>query len=124
MSRATDEWIGRNDDTPIPPRVKARIFDRDGKHCKVCTNPISGSRLPAYDHVVALINGGENRETNIQLLCVDCHKPKTAADVREKSIVARKRMKFLGIAPKKGRPMPGSKESGFRKRMDGTVERR
>ena len=124
MSRATDEWIGRNDDTPIPPRVKTRIFDRDGKHCKVCTNPISGSRLPAYDHVVALINGGENRETNIQLLCVDCHKPKTAADVREKSIVARKRMKFLGIAPKKGRPMPGSKASGFKKCMNGEVIRR
>ncbi len=124
MSRATDEWIGKDDDTAIPPRVKARIFDRDKKHCRHCTNPISGSRLPAYDHIIALINGGENRESNIQLLCVDCHKPKTRADVAEKSRVSRKKMKFLGIAPKKGRPMPGSKASGLRRKMDGTVERR
>jgi len=31
--------------------------------------------------------------------------------------------KNFGLKPK-GRPMPGSKASGLRKRMDGTVERR
>lgn len=30
MARAVDEWIGKTDDTRPPPRVLARIFEREG----------------------------------------------------------------------------------------------
>jgi len=122
--RKVSEWIGTNDDQAIPARVKLRVFQRHGGECAICTLHIRGALLPAYDHIVALINGGENRESNVQLLCVPCHKIKTGADVAEKSKVARVRAKHLGIKTPKRNPMPGSKASGFRKRMDGRVERR
>jgi hypothetical protein len=32
------------------------------------------------DHVVAVKNGGDNVTGNLQLLCADCHKEKTARD--------------------------------------------
>ena len=77
-----------------------------------------------YDHIVALANGGENRESNLQILCMECHTIKTRVDVAEKSTVARKRQKHLGIKRKQSRPMAGTKASGWKKRMDGTIERR
>ncbi len=32
------------------------------------------------DHIVALMNGGEDTESNLQRLCDDCHKHKTNVD--------------------------------------------
>lgn len=102
MSRAIDkEWVATNDDQAIPPRVKIRIFDRAGKRCAECTLPIIGKLRPEYDHKVALINGGKHCESNLQLLCSECHKTKTRSDVAEKSVMARKRLKAVGIKKKR-----------------------
>ena len=96
MSRATDEWIATHDDQAIPSRVKVRVFDRCDGRCVICTLKIVGGLLPAYDHAQALVNGGSHRESNLQLLCVPCHKVKTRADVAEKSNTYRKRLKAQG----------------------------
>jgi len=115
MSRKVPEWIGKDDDTPFPPRVKIRIFERCQGQCCSCGLPIRGRLLPAYDHAVAIINGGENRESNGRLLCVPCHKLKTGEDTKEKSTVYRKKLKHLGIKRRKGKPLPGSRDSGWKK---------
>jgi 5-methylcytosine-specific restriction protein A len=95
MSRAIDkEWIGATDDQAIPSRVKIRTFKLYGGKCAICTNPVTHA---AYDHRQALINGGSHRESNLQLLCVPCHKVKTRADVEEKSVTARVFAKHIGI---------------------------
>lgn len=122
MSRTVNEWQGKNDDTTIPPRVKVRIFERDKGCCQSCGILVVGGVRPAFDHVVALINGGENREANLQLLCVPCHAVKTKADVAEKSTVARKRQKHLGV--RKPSRFPGSRDSGWKKKISGEVVRR
>lgn len=122
MSRELPEWIGANDDQAIPARVKIRVFDAFGGRCAVCSLQIAGKLRPAYDHAVSLINGGENRETNLQLLCVPCHAIKTKTDVAEKSVTARKRSKHIGL--KKPSRFPGSRDSGWKKKMDGSVVRR
>jgi 5-methylcytosine-specific restriction protein A len=103
VSRSTEEWIATNDDQAIPARVRVRTFDKHGGKCAVCTLPIRGGLLPAYDHIIALVNGGSHRESNLQLLCVPCHKVKTRADVAEKSNTYRKRLK--GQGQKKPRTM-------------------
>lgn len=122
--RSLPEWIGKTDDTPIPPRVRIRIFEKCAGQCVVCGNRIGGALSPAYDHIVSLVNGGENRESNLQLLCVPDHKVKTGQDVAEKSMVYRKKAKHLGIKLKKTRPMLGSKLSGLKKGFDGIVRKR
>jgi 5-methylcytosine-specific restriction enzyme A len=124
VSRELPEWIGATDDQAIPPRVKLRIFEKALGRCKGCGLTIRAGTVPAYDHIIALVNGGENRERNIQLLCQPCHAPKTKADVAKKSLVYRKKAKHLGIRLRKSRPIPGSKASGLKKGFDGIVRRR
>lgn len=125
MSRTVKEWIGKTDDEAIPVRVKLRVFERYGGRCAgECKLVIRGKLRPAYDHIKALTNGGENREGNLQLLCVPCHKDKTGGDVGEKSLNNRVRAKHLGVAKKKGRPMPGSRASGWKQKIGGRWERR
>jgi len=124
MSRSVAEWIGRTDDSAVPPRVKARMYVLGNGKCKQCDRFIGGCKLTAeYDHITALINGGKNCEGNLQLLCNECHRTKTGADVAEKSRVYRKQLKHLGLKPK-GRPMPGSRASGLKKLMNGQVVQR
>lgn len=124
MSRSTPEWIGASPDAKIPPRVRLRVFERDNGACQCgCTIKIRPGDIWQTDHIIALANGGKNIESNLRTLLANHHKIKTAQDVAEKAKVYRKRAKHLGLAPK-GRPMPGSKASGLRKKMDGTVERR
>lgn len=123
MVRTTDEWIGAGDDSKIPPRVRLRIFERDGGICQCgCGIKIRSGDIWQTDHIIAIVSGGENRETNLRTLLDEHHKEKTAADVAEKSKIATLAKKNLGI--KKPSRMMGSKNSPFKKKMDGTVVRR
>jgi 5-methylcytosine-specific restriction endonuclease McrA len=113
--RTVPEWIGKTDDSPVPARVMVRVFDHCGGNCVRCGRRIGGNVAPAYDHIIAITNGGANRESNLQLLCNVCHGDKTKVDMRVKSKLVRTRLKHLGIKRRKGR--------GFRgwRRFDGTV---
>jgi 5-methylcytosine-specific restriction protein A len=127
MSRTLKEWIGKTDDTAIPPRVMLRVFEKYGGRCAKCTRKIGKGFEPwDCDHVVAIINRGQNRESNLQPLCDSpCHTRKTKTDIAEKSATYKSRLKAVGIKPKrKGRPMPGSRASGFKAKIGGGWERR
>lgn len=102
MSRALPEWIGRTDDTPVPPRVRLRVRDRAGGKCQgLCARPFDRCKSLHIDHIRALILGGENRETNLQLLCEWCHANKTRADVALKSHSYKRRATHAGIKRRK-----------------------
>ena len=124
MSRSVKEWIGKTDDAPFPPRVRLRILERANRRCAGCGKPIRPGERWTCDHIVALINGGENRESNGQPLCRDCTPVKDAADVAEKSKTADMAKGAYGIKPRKGPPMPGARASRWKRKMDGTTIRR
>lgn len=102
MPRAVDEWIGKNDDTPAPSRVRLRVFEAwDGRDHTTGRKIMAGEAWD-LDHIKALCNGGKNRETNLApILAGKSHKAKTAADVAEKSKVAQIKARHLGIKPKR-----------------------
>lgn len=114
MARAVEEWCGKSDDHRAPGKVRQRVFARDGGICHLCETEIQTGQKWDLDHVVALINGGENRETNLKPAHRKCHKDKTAADVAEKSRIAAIRGKHIGaIRPKQSipvRPKPAPKQ--------------
>ena len=96
--RHVDEWLGKSDSTPVPTRVRIRQYIRDNGTCQCgCTIKIRVGDKWETDHTIAIANGGENRENNLRTLLSAHHKRKTAADLAEKSTVARKRAKHLGI---------------------------
>jgi len=123
VTRSVPEWIGATDDAVIPPRVKVRLFEATGGCCEECRVRIRPGSGPEFDHRKPLIAGGENRETNLQVLCIPCHRAKTKADVAEKALSYRKRAKHLGVLSK-GRPMPGSRSSEWKKTLSGEWVRR
>ena len=95
--RSVDEWVGANDDTPVPPRIKLRVFTRFEGTCPKCTRKLRPGHWDC-DHIIAIVNGGENRESNLQPLCNDpCHSQKTKSDVAQKSRTARIRKRAAGI---------------------------
>jgi 5-methylcytosine-specific restriction protein A len=100
--RSVEEWVGRTDDTPVPPRVRLRVFDAHGGRCHLCGRKIRVGEVWTCEHLIALINGGQNRETNLDLTCCNCLPIKNAADQAEKSDIADKRKKHL--LPKEPHP--------------------
>lgn len=112
MTRSVPEWVGATDDTPIPPRVKLRVFEAHKGVCHLSGRKIKPGDVWDCDHVRALVNGGENRESNLAPALRDRHREKTAEDVAIKSKVARVRLKHLGQWPKPVRRLQGR---GFQK---------
>lgn len=98
--RSLDEWEGRDADEQVPPRVRVRVFDRFEGKCHRCRRKIRPGDKWTCEHVIALINGGQNRESNLNITCSWCLPEKNAEDVSEKSEVYEIRSKHLGVKPK------------------------
>ena len=113
-ARSIPEWIGSGPDAKVPPRVRARIFLREGGRCHLSGRLIRPGDQWDLDHKVALINGGAHAESNLFPALKDVHRAKTALDVAIKSKVARQRAKHLGIWPKSKRPLKS--RNSFEKR--------
>lgn len=113
MSRSVPEWIGKTDDSKVPPHVRARIFDSHGGICHISKRKIMAGEKWELEHVKALILGGEHRETNLAPALVAPHKAKTAAEMGVKAKTDRIRAKHLGVYPKPVRRLQGR---GFEKR--------
>ncbi|HCW3113116.1 TPA: HNH endonuclease [Citrobacter amalonaticus] len=59
--------------------LKRRIYVRDGGHCCMC-NRVVDLHDSELDHRVALQFGGDNDESNLWTLCIDCHSGKSARE--------------------------------------------
>jgi len=109
MPRTVSEWVGKNDDAKVPARVRDRIFQRDNGTCHICKLTIKPGETWEADHITALINGGENRESNLAPAHKHCHVGKTAKDRKEKDKVAKVRQKHNGSR----RPKQSIRSAGF-----------
>lgn len=97
MSRAVPAWVGKNDDSAVPPRVRLRVWDREEGKCHRCRRRIPADDAWIIEHRLALILGGANSEHNLCLSCSWCKPVKDAEDVAAKSKTAAVRSKHLGI---------------------------
>ena len=102
-------------------KTKLAAWSRSAGACESCGNKII--TVPEYDHATPCYFGGDNSLDNCRVLCRACHAAKSSGkEIQEISKSRRIRKAHAGIAKKK-RKIPGSKGSGFRKKMDGTVIR-
>jgi 5-methylcytosine-specific restriction protein A len=108
----------------FPDKVKVLAFDRAKGRCEVCSARLFVGKFQ-YDHIIPTAVGGPPTLENCRVACTACHGKKTATvDVPAIAKSERIKRKNIGAKTKSGRPMPGTKASGLRKRMDGSVERR
>lgn len=119
MTRTVKEWIGKTADTPVPARVKLRVWLKHNGICHLSGRKIRPGDPWDVDHVKAIINGGENRESNLAPALREKHREKTARDMAEKSRTYRKRKFNLGI--RKPSTFACSRNSKWKKKLDGTV---
>lgn len=78
-----------------------------------------------FDHIIPCHDNGGNELSNCQVLCAVCDAEKTYK--RDIPVIAKSKRisdKHQGVKRSPYRPLPGSRASGLRKRMDGTVEKR
>ena len=124
MARTVKEWVGKTDNSSPPKSCQLRIIERQGGRCALTGVDFRPGDVIEFDHKVPLWLGGENREENLQATTSASHKRKTQAEATVRAKTNRQKLKHLGLAKKKSRPMAGSKTSGWKRKMDGTVVRR
>jgi hypothetical protein len=99
------------------------VFEAHDGVCALTGRKIRPGDAWECDHAVALINGGEHRESNLQPVLKQAHKEKTRADVARKAKDARVRKKSLGLHKSKF-PLPGGRDSNLKRKVGGGVVRR
>ena len=61
--------------------MRDEVLHRDSRLCRMCSTPERLIPFDEVDHIVALIDGGEDTVSNLWCLCRACHLAKTAAEV-------------------------------------------
>jgi 5-methylcytosine-specific restriction endonuclease McrA len=103
-------------------KVKVAAFSRAAGHCEVCSAHLYAAKFH-FDHRIPDALGGEPTLDNCTVACLACHGEKTTTeDVPRIAAAKRQERKHIGI--RKPATMPGSRNSRWKKRMDGRVERR
>lgn len=97
MPRSVEEWIGKTPDSKVPDRVRLRIFKSYEGRCYLSGREIQPGEKWEVEHKVALILGGEHRESNLAPALSEFHKPKTAAEMKVKAKTDAIAKKHLGI---------------------------
>lgn len=109
----------------FPTKIKLAAWALAKCKCERCSVQIRPGNGPHYDHRVPDAVNGEPTLANCQVLCKTCHGIKTAkVDV---PAIAKTKRVLTGVARAerpKSRPMPGSRASAWKRRMDGTVVKR
>jgi 5-methylcytosine-specific restriction enzyme A len=108
----------------FPAEVKRAAYARAAGRCETCTAPLRPGKY-TYDHTIPDWMGGEPVLDNCQVLCSSCDHRKTyRRDIPEIAKGKRIHDRHIGIKRQSSRPIPGSRNSPWRKRINGRAERR
>jgi 5-methylcytosine-specific restriction protein A len=109
---------------PLSTRERQRLFELHGGVCHICHGAIAVGEPWDIEHRVPLAMGGLDNDQNRPPAHRACHKPKTGDDLANLARAKRRQAKHIGAKAPSRAVIPGSKRSPWKKRLDGTVERR
>ncbi len=99
---------------------RLKILEAANNHCHICALRIDSGQLWDVEHVRPLALGGLDDDHNLAPAHRHCHAPKTVEDIGRISKAKRQAAKHVGASQSRN-PMPGSKRSKWKRKMDGTT---
>ncbi len=107
----------------MPAMRRLRIFEKHGGKCVLCGSRIKAGDTWTIEHLLALGLGGSDTDDNCGPAHEACRRIKDKADVTSIAKAKRIKAKHYGMVKRRS-SFPCGKDSKWRKRIDGTVERR
>ena len=127
-------WTAPAERVKLTPQQRTRVFLKTDGHCADCGLRIDATRgdpfYCAHSHqdgkAVWQGNGERFNVDHFRPLCEGCWINDTGEEASQRADERRSRTKAITGRSKapKGRPMPGTRASGWKRKMDGTWERR
>jgi len=102
------------------PKTRMAILNRFDRQCQLCRQSIIAAKGFDLDHHIPLAMGGEDREENLRPLCLPCHRLKTRGDVAAIAKAKRREARHWGVK-RTSRPLPGGRNSPYRRKINGEV---
>lgn len=103
--------------------LEARLAEF-GDRCADCGIAVGGAAGLEWDHVIPLGLEGADEIDNLEPLCRGCHRAKTRKDVVHIAKAKRMTRRAKGIGRVAQNPMPGSRASPWKRRINKTTVRR
>ena len=108
----------------ISTTTRVKIFTKDDGICHLCNMKVLPGQEWDVSHEVPLEAGGADDMTNWRVAHRKCHRKHTAeVDIPVIAKLKRVSARHIGAKVSKN-PIPGSKNSPWKRKMDGTVVRR
>jgi 5-methylcytosine-specific restriction endonuclease McrA len=109
--RPVKEWIGKRPESMPGKLVMLRLYAKQNGLCACGCGMVMNLNRDQVDcdHKLALIDGGENRETNLQLLLRQHHRAKTSVENSQRAQARRHQAKAFA------KPKGSMRGAGFRK---------
>lgn len=109
------------------PLQRVKIFDAHGGICCECGQKIRPGEPWHLAHIKGLCDGGTDDDDNLAPAHERCNMEKAWHDEKPRTSKADRQRAFHVTGrskPRRGRPMPGTRASGWKQRIGGNWERR
>lgn len=103
-----------------PPAERLRLFQLHSGICHICGQKITQGERWEIEHVVPFELTKDDSDENVRPAHASCHSAKTAADKGAIAKAKRLEQKHRG-AHRPKTPFPGSRNSKWKRKMDGSV---
>jgi 5-methylcytosine-specific restriction enzyme A len=103
---------------------RVKLFAARGGVCHICAGKIATGDAWDLSHPHPLAMGGDDEPDNHDIAHRKCHRVVTTEqDIPAIAKAKRREARHIG-AHRSARPMPGSRASNFKRKLNGTVEKR
>jgi len=109
---------------PLTAKQKLKMFVEHNGICCVCGGKIDGVKQAWDEHVDPLWRDGTNDMQNRRPVHVACARQKSADETKDRAKGQRIAEKHFGAKEKRGPAMPGTKRSGWKRKINGETVRR
>ena len=108
----------------ISTKERVAIFQRHDGKCHICGAVIWPNDAWDVEHIIPLAQGGDDEGDNLAPAHRCCHAAKTRRDAADTARAKRLEARHIGAKAPSRAVIPGSKRSGWKRKISGEVVRR